>query len=94
KFKALEVGTATIQWFFLPKGAHVSKKHAKPKPVLVAGGSVAFAAAGTKTLTIRLTAKGRSLLKRARREKLTAKGTFAPNGGHAVSTTKMLTLTR
>ena len=28
KFTALEAGTATIQWFFLPKGAHVSKKHA------------------------------------------------------------------
>ena len=40
KFKALEAGKATIQWFFLPKGAHVSKKHAKPKPVLVASGSV------------------------------------------------------
>ena len=40
KFTALEAGTATIQWFFLPKGAHVSKKHGKPKPVLVASGSV------------------------------------------------------
>ena len=95
KFKALEAGTATIQWFFLPKGAHVSKKHAKPKPVLVASGSQSFSAAGTKTLTIRLTAKGRSLLKHAHHEKLTAKGTFAPKGGGAaVSSTRTFTLSR
>lgn len=94
KFNAVEAGNATIQWFFLPKGAHVSKKHAKPKPVLVASGSQSFSAAGTKTLTIRLAGKGRSLLKRARREKLTAKGTFTPKGGQAVSATRTLTLTR
>lgn len=93
KFKALAAGRATIQWFFVPKGAHVSKK-GRPKPVLVASGSQSFSKAGTKSLTIRLTAAGRSMLAHAKRAKLTAKGTFKIAGGATTSATKQLSLSR
>ncbi len=94
KLHALEAGKATIQWFFVPKGAHVSAKK-KHKPVLVASGSQRFSAPGTKTLTIKLTSAGRKMLEHARRVKLTAKGTFAPaGGGKPISVVKGLSLSR
>ena len=44
-------------------------------------------------LTVKLTAKGRSLLKHAHRVKLTSKGVYTPSGARGVSTTKSFTLT-
>jgi hypothetical protein len=93
KFKALTAGKATIQWFFVPKGAHVSKK-GKPKPVLLASGSQTFPKAGTKKLTIRLTAAGRARLAHARHAKLTAKGTFKVAKGTTATAIKGLSLSR
>jgi len=92
-FKALIAGSLTIDWFFLPKGAHVSAagKH-KPKPVLFAVGQVAFAGQLTKTLQVKLTAKALSLLKHRAAVALTAKGMFTPTGGTSVSATKAFQL--
>jgi len=93
KFTAPAAGKATIQWFFLPKGAHVSKK-GRPKPVLIATGSQSFTKAGTKKLTIRLTGAGRARLAHARHLKLTAKGTFKLADGGKATATKGLSLSR
>ncbi len=93
KFTAPAAGKATIQWYFVPKGAHVSKK-GKPKPVLVASGSASFAKAGTQKLTIRLTAAGRARLAHAHHVKLTAKGTFKVAGGGTATAIKGLALSR
>jgi hypothetical protein len=79
-FKALTAGIVTISWYLVPHGAHVAKKTAKPKPVLVASGKVRFTKASSAKLTVKLTSNGRKLLTHAKRLKLTAKGTFTPVG--------------
>jgi DNA-binding beta-propeller fold protein YncE len=90
-FKALVAGSLTIDWFFVPKGAHVSaagKHKARPKPVLFAAGQATFTGPSSKPLTIKLTSKALSLLKHRGSIQLTAKGTFVPKGGAAVSAEK------
>jgi Bacterial Ig-like domain (group 3) len=86
---ALEAGTATIDWFELPPGATLPR--VKAKPVLVASGTVKCAAAGACKLRIQPTRAGRKLLRRAKRIKLTARGTFLPKA--AVSTRSATTST-
>jgi subtilase family serine protease len=93
KYKALEAGTAVIEWFELPPGAKLAK-HGKPKPVLIASGQIRFSAAGTATLKLKLTAAGKAMLKRARQLKLTAKGTFTPNGKPPIVATRAFLLKR
>jgi hypothetical protein len=91
-FGALVGGRAQISWYFVPKGAHLSK--AKPKPVLVASGRRSFAKAGAAKMTIKLTSKGRRLLKHAKRLKLSGKGAFSVAGGSKVSARRTFTLKR
>ena len=90
-FRAPEAGSLTIAWYELPPGAKLAKK---AKPVLVAAGRLTFAAAGTKTVRLELTAAGKALLKRSRRVKLTAKGTFTPSGKAPFSATNVFVLAR
>jgi hypothetical protein len=92
-FKALEAGSAVIDWYEVPPGAKLAKK-AKPKPVLVGSGHLTFAAAGTATIKIRLTAVGKSLLKHAKQLRLTALGTFTPIGEPPSSATKTFVVKR
>jgi hypothetical protein len=92
-FRALEAGTAVINWYQVPPGAKFTKK-AKPKPVLVASGQRSFSAAGTTKIKIKLTAAGKRLLKHAKQLKLTAKGTFTPTGKTPITTTKVFVLKR
>ena len=92
KLRALEPGTAVINWYQLPPGA--KRSNAKARPVLAASGQVTFSAAGTMKLKIKLTATGRRLLKRSKRLKLTAKGTFTPLGQPVVTATKTFVLKR
>jgi alpha-tubulin suppressor-like RCC1 family protein len=91
-FRALTAGSVLIDWYYLPHGAHVAK--AKPKPVLVAAGHASFSHAGSFKLTIKLTANGKQLLKRAKRLTLTAKGTFTPSGKQPITATRRLILKR
>lgn len=90
-FKSLSAGKLTINWYFLPRGAHLARK-AKPKPILFASGSLNFKAPETKKITVRLSAKGQKLLKHRSSLKLTAKGSFTPPGKAAVTAKKPLTL--
>jgi hypothetical protein len=92
-FQALEGGTAIIDWFGVPAGAKLARK-TRAKPTLMATGRVAFLGAGTATVRIRLTSAGRRLLKRSKRLKIAARGTFTPTGGAAVGATKTFTLKR
>ncbi len=89
-FSALSPGQLTISWYLVPKGAHV----AKAKPTLVARGQVDLSAAGGSKLVIKLTSKGRALLKHAHEIKLTALGSMAGAGGVQVSATKAFVLKR
>jgi alpha-tubulin suppressor-like RCC1 family protein len=91
-FTALTAGTVVINWYLLPRGAHLSK--AKPVPVLVATGRRTFAGAGKLSMTIKLTAKGVRLVRKAKRIKLTAKGSFSVPGHAPVTAIKSFTLLR
>jgi Glycine rich protein len=89
-FDALVQGTVTISW---DETQHVRKHgHTVAKTVLIATGSHKFSAAGKGKLTIRLTGKGRTVFKHAKRLKLTAKGTFKPSGAAAIARQKAFTL--
>jgi alpha-tubulin suppressor-like RCC1 family protein len=91
-FTALSAGTVVIDWYSVPKGAHVSKK--KPAPVLVAAGRKTVVRAGELSFTVKLTAKGLRLLKAAKRIKLTAKGSFTPLGQRPIVAIKSFALAR
>jgi hypothetical protein len=89
-FRALVGGRAVVRWYYAPRGK---------KPVLVATGRRTFAAAGKGKLALKLTAKGRKLLARARRHhvkrvKLSARGSFTPLGGTAVTARRGFALKR
>jgi hypothetical protein len=84
-FRALTAGTAKVRWYRVRKGH---------KPVLIASGQHRFAAAGSATITVKLTAAGRRQLRRAKRFGLTAKGTFAPSPGAPVTAARRFTLRR
>jgi hypothetical protein len=88
RFNALAAGTATISWYQVPMGAHL----AAAKAVLVATGSRIFRTAGTGTVAIRLTSRGRQLLTHATSAKLTAKGTFSAPGEPVITTKKAFRL--
>ncbi len=88
-FRALEAGSLTIGWYFLPEGAHLARK---PRPVLLASGQVSFNAAGSRTLTVHLTREGKRRLAHARTLKVSAKGTFRPAAAGAVTATRTFTL--
>ncbi len=90
--KAPEAGTATVGWYYQPPAAKHGKK--KPAPVLVATGRVTFSAAGSKTLTLRLTKAGRTLLKRSRQLKITVRCSFQSVGGTAVTSSGTFRLHR
>lgn len=96
-FRALSAGTAAVDWYYVPAGAHIAK--AKPKAVRVGSGSLAFNAAGTGRLKIKLTAAGRKLLKKeqiahAKLLRITAQGTFKPTGGASIVVQKSFTPSR
>jgi hypothetical protein len=81
---ALTSGKATVKWFATVKG----------KKTLIASGTQTYAAAGDKTITVKLNAKGRALLAKAKKLAIQAELTFTPAGGKAVKATRKLTLKR
>ena len=89
--KAPGPGKAKVVWYYVPKGAHVA---AKRKPVVVASGSKKVKKAGKAKLKIKLSSKGKALLKNAKKLKLTAKGSFKPEGAKAGSATNKFELKR
>ncbi|MFI4989821.1 MAG: carboxypeptidase regulatory-like domain-containing protein [Solirubrobacterales bacterium] len=97
-FRPLIAGRLSIAWYLVPKGAHVAG--AKPvhvagaKPVLVAVGKIDTPASGASKLTVKLTAKGRSLLAQGSQVKLTAKGVLAASGRPSLVATRTFTLKR
>jgi hypothetical protein len=85
RFRALTAGTAVVEWYRPQKGG---------KPVLIASGRRTFAAAGTATIAIELTAAGRKELLHAKHLVLTAQGTFTRAGAPAVTATRLFMLRR
>ncbi len=91
-FTSISAGKLLVDWYEVPKGAHVSSTKSKPKPILVATVTVSFTSASKKTVKLRLTSVGRSLLKAHRSIKLTAKGVFTTPGGRPVTWLKTFVL--
>jgi hypothetical protein len=85
RFRALTAGTAVVEWYRPQKGG---------KPVLIASGRRTFAAAGTATIAIALTAAGRTELLHAKHLVLAALGTFTRAGAPAVTATRLFLLRR
>jgi hypothetical protein len=89
-FNAPSQARVMITWFFLPSGAHISKA----KPVKIASARVTFTKAGAARVKVRLTGRGRRLLRHAKSLKVIAKDTFTPVGGSAVSMKRSFKLRR
>jgi hypothetical protein len=89
-FHAPSAGQLVIAWYLVPRGARL----AAAKPVLVAIARVSFGHAGAARATVRLTPKGRSLLRHSKRLKLTARGVLTPTGGLPIAATESFTLSR
>jgi hypothetical protein len=90
-FTALTAGLLTIDWYYVPPGAHLARRAA---PVLVAVGKLRFVTAGTRKITLKLTPAGRRLLRKRKRIALTAEGSFAPTGRRAVTAKASFVLKR
>jgi len=90
-FDAPGAGALVISWDATPSGARSAKSR---KPVLIASGRASFANAGTATVKIKLTGKGRSLLKHSKRLKLTEKSSFTPTGQPSTSASKSFSIRR
>jgi hypothetical protein len=89
-FSAPAAGSVVISWYEVPKGAHLSSA----RPILVATGSANAAKVGAVKVKIKLTTKGKQLLRHVRSMKLTAKGSFTPTGKVAVVVLKTFTAKR
>jgi len=87
-FVSLIAGRLSIAWYLVPKGARVSAA----KPVLAAVGKISTPASGASKLTVKLTAKGRSLLAAGKPLKLTAKGVLAASGRPSLVATRSFVL--
>lgn len=84
-------GRVVISWYYLPKGARISRH---VKPVLIATGKASLALNRTVKVTVKLTASGRRMLKAARRLRLTVKGTYTSSGRSTVRVTRTFVLRR
>ena len=90
-FTAPSAGALVISWYEVPKGASLAKSK---KPLLVASAHATFQNAGRATVKIKLTGKGRALLKHSKRLKLTAKSSFTPSGASSTTATKSFSIKR
>lgn len=91
-FKTFGPGRLLIGWYYVPKGAKLAR--AKISAIPIAGGKTTFSKASTIKLKIKLTPKGKRLLKHAKRLTLTVRGTYTPTGSPAIIATKTFTLKR
>ncbi len=89
-FRAPAAGRLVMTWFQVPRGAHLTVA----KPVVVASAKASFSGAVTKKVTLKLTTKGRKLLRRSRSIKLTDVATFTPSGKTGVTVVRGFTLKR
>lgn len=90
-FTAPWMGELVLDWYQVPKAAHLSSE---PRPVLVASGRASFTTGRSHKITIRLTSKGRRLLKKAKSVNLTAKGAFLSFSKPALTVQKTFVLRR
>jgi beta-galactosidase len=93
KFDAPSTGKLMIDWYYVARSAQPSKQR-KPKKVLVASASESIKKAGETKVKVRLNARGRSLLKHAKRQRLTVEARFTPMGESTTTSSKVIVLKR
>jgi fibronectin type 3 domain-containing protein len=81
-FAAPAAGRLEVFWYQAPTEPH--QPFANTKPLVLAVSTTSFASASTKTVKLRLTEAGRSLIGHSNRIALTVRGVFRPHG-HPVS---------
>jgi beta-galactosidase len=91
RFDAPSTGKLVIDWYFVTKPARHSSK---PRKVLVASASESLKTAGQIKVKVKLTARGRSLLKHAKRTRLTVEARFTPMGESTTTSSKVIALKR
>jgi hypothetical protein len=92
RFTAPAAGTVLIDWYGQPSGP--SSKHASRHRPLIGSGRLSFKSAKTATISLRLTAAGRRLLRAAARVTVTSNCVFRPVGGAPVSVSATFALAR
>jgi len=90
-FTAALPGSLAVSWFQVPKGAHLSASH---HAVLIAAGRAVFVQSGTRDIAVKLTTRGRQLLKPARQVALTSAVSFTPTGKSSIRKLKAFVLRR
>jgi hypothetical protein len=78
-----------IDWYEVPRSR---PGHPAAKKILVARVQKHVTKAGKVKVDIRLTARGRGLLRHARRQRLTVRASFTPHGQAAVTMSRVITL--
>jgi len=89
-FRAPTSGRLTISWYLTQ--AHLVRR--KAKQVLIATGQASIDNQSATRINIKLTHKGKQLIKHAKHLKLTLKGSFTPTGDTAVLATRTVRLNR
>ncbi len=90
-FNAPGAGQLVISWYATPRAATSAKAK---KPVLIASARASFQNAGPANVKIKLTRKGRSLLKHSKRLKLNDKASFTPTGQPSTNASKGFSIKR
>ena len=85
-FTAPTAGTLVVRWY--------SIKTKRKKAVLLATGRRKYTRPGVGKVVMKLSKKGKRILRKGKRVKITAKATFTPLGGKAVTVSKKLTVKR
>jgi hypothetical protein len=84
-FKLPAAGGLVVRWYLISPGA---------KRALVAVGQAKLVAGKAVTVSIKLTAVGKTLFKRARKAQLEVTGVFTPKGAAAIKAARKLSLKR
>ncbi len=92
-FDAPSTGKLVIDWYYVTKPARTAN-HRKPRKALVASASQSIKRAGPARVKVKLTPRGRSLLKHAKRQRLTVQARFTPMGESTTTLSKVITLKR
>jgi beta-galactosidase len=92
-FDAPSAGRLVIGWYHMRPAVSGAVRH-PPRRVLVAALSATIKRPGRAKLKLRLTSPGRSLLRSARHEQLTAEATFTPVGQSKTTANKVIHLRR
>jgi hypothetical protein len=86
RFEAPCAGRLEVRWYRQPRNG--------ARPLLVARAAKTLEVAAVARVKLKLTARGRGLLRRARRVRLLALGRFTPRQGRAISASRAFALRR